>query len=88
MLDDYQGGAAGWADWDSLGDGTGVTFLRAPIAPADLPRELAEFDVLVAMRERTRFPRTVLERLPRLRLLVTTGMRNAALDLDCLRERG
>lgn len=87
VLDDYQGGAAGWADWDSLGPDVAVSFFREPIGEAQLPEALAGFDVIVAMRERTRFPRAVLERLPRLRLMVTTGMRNAALDLECLRER-
>jgi phosphoglycerate dehydrogenase-like enzyme len=49
---------------------------------------LADFDVVVAMRERTPFPRTLLDRLPRLRLLVTTGMRNAAIDLRAAADRG
>ena len=49
---------------------------------------LADFDVVVAMRERTPFPRTTLERLPRLDLLVTTGMRNAAIDLEAARDNG
>lgn len=88
VLDDYQGGASGWADWDTLGRDTSVSFFREPIPEPDLPQALAAFEVVVAMRERTRFPRAVLERLPRLRLMVTTGMRNAALDLECLRERG
>ncbi|MGH2858388.1 MAG: D-2-hydroxyacid dehydrogenase family protein [Solirubrobacteraceae bacterium] len=88
VLDDYQGGAAGWADWDALAPDAAVSFFRAPIAEPELPETLAPFEVIVAMRERTRFPRALLERLPRLRLMVTTGMRNAALDLECLRERG
>ncbi|HEU0337394.1 MAG TPA: D-2-hydroxyacid dehydrogenase family protein, partial [Gaiellaceae bacterium] len=49
---------------------------------------LAGFDVVCAMRERTRFPATVLERLPRLQLLVTTGMRNASIDLEAAAARG
>jgi phosphoglycerate dehydrogenase-like enzyme len=49
---------------------------------------LAGFDVVVAMRERTPFPRSLLERLPRLRLLVTTGARNAAIDLAAAADRG
>jgi phosphoglycerate dehydrogenase-like enzyme len=88
VLDDYQGRAAGYADWESLGPDIKVVFFQDPIAPERLPAELAEFDVLVCMRERTRFPRAVLERLPRLALLVTTGMRNAAVDVAYLRERG
>src|SRR5215472_8803619 len=78
VLDDYQDVARTIADWGRLGARAEVTFLTEHIAdPEDLVRMLADFDVLVAMRERTRFPAKVLERLPRLRLLVTTGMRNA-----------
>jgi len=60
----------------------------SPSPPADLEAELARFDVLVLMRERTAFRRPVLERLPRLRLLITTGTRNASVDDDYLREAG
>src|SRR5262249_57331366 len=49
---------------------------------------LNDFEIVVAMRERTPFPRALLEKLPRLRLLVTTGMRNASIDLAAARERG
>ncbi|HZE05963.1 MAG TPA: D-2-hydroxyacid dehydrogenase family protein [Solirubrobacteraceae bacterium] len=88
VLDDYQRRAAGFADWGSLGSGVEVVFFSEPVPADELPARLAEFDVLVLMRERTRFPRSVLERLPGLRLLVTTGMRNAAVDIAYLRERG
>jgi phosphoglycerate dehydrogenase-like enzyme len=88
VLDDYQRRAPGFADWNALGADTEVAFFAEPIAQAQLPRALAEFDVLVLMRERTRFAKDVLEQLPRLKLLVTTGMRNAAVDIAYLRERG
>jgi phosphoglycerate dehydrogenase-like enzyme len=88
VLDDYQGRAAGFADWDSLGADVEVTFFSEPIGAGELPATLGDFDVLVLMRERTRFPRAVLERLPNLRLLITTGMRNASVDDAYLRERG
>lgn len=88
VLDDYQGRAPGFADWDSLGPDVGVEFFREPIAADKLPATLGDFDVLVLMRERTRFPREVLSRLPKLRLLVTTGMRNASVDHEYLREHG
>jgi phosphoglycerate dehydrogenase-like enzyme len=81
VLDDYQRRAPGYADWNALGAATEITFFAEPIPRAQLPRALAEFDVLVLMRERTRFGRDVLEQLPRLTLLVTTGMRNAAVDI-------
>ena len=88
VLDDYQGRASEYADWASLGPEAEVVFFREPIGQDALARTLAGFDVLVLMRERTRFPRPVLDALPRLRLVVTTGMRNAALDIGHLRQRG
>jgi phosphoglycerate dehydrogenase-like enzyme len=88
VLDDYQGLAREYADWASLEPGVEVEFFREPISPDALAVTLAEFDVLVLMRERTAFPRSVLEALPNLRLLVTTGMRNASVDVGYLRQRG
>ena len=88
VLDDYQRRAEQFADWESLGRDVVVSFFHAPIERAELPTTLAEFDALVLMRERTPFPRSVLEQLPRLELLVTTGMRNASVDVDYLRDRG
>ena len=88
VLDDYQRRAREFADWDSLGPGADVMFFHEAIDRAALPAALADFDVLVLMRERTAFPREVLERLPNLQLLVTTGMRNASVDVDYLHQRG
>jgi phosphoglycerate dehydrogenase-like enzyme len=88
VLDDYQRRAAQWADWSSLGDDVAVEFFAEPIGPDRLVQTLAGFDVLVLMRERTAFPRAVLERLPDLGLVITTGMRNASLDVAHLHERG
>lgn len=87
VLDDYQGVARSYADWDSLS--AEVDVLTEHIADVDeLVRRLEPFDVIAAMRERTGFPRAVLERLPKLKLLVTTGMRNAAIDTAAARELG
>ena len=88
VLDDYQRRAREFADWDSLGPGADVMFFHEAIDRSALPATLADFDVLVLMRERTVFPREVLERLPNLQLLVTTGMRNASVDVDYLHQRG
>jgi phosphoglycerate dehydrogenase-like enzyme len=89
VLDDYQGVAASMADWPGRLPGAEVTFFRDHIAdPEVLVTALEPFDVVVAMRERTPFPRAVLARLPRLRLLVTTGMRNASIDVAAARELG
>ncbi len=88
VLDDYQRRAAGYADWDTLGSDTEIDFWTEPIAADELPARLGGYEVLVLMRERTRFPREILSRLPNLRLLITTGMRNASVDAAYLRERG
>jgi phosphoglycerate dehydrogenase-like enzyme len=86
VLDDYQRCAHQWADWASLP--AEVSFFSEPIPRGQLADTLRDFDALVLMRERTAFPREVLERLPALKLLVTTGMSNASVDLAYLRERG
>jgi len=77
------------ADWSALGDDVEVVFFHDhATAPAQLVARLQGFDAAVAMRERSGFPRAVLERLPGLRLLVTTGMVNAAIDLAAAAELG
>ncbi len=84
VLDDHQGVAASMADWSAFPD---VRYLREHIADPDaLIEALEPYEVVMAMRERTPFPRSVLSRLPRLRLLVTTGMRNASIDVEAARE--
>ena len=87
VLDDYQQQAAGWADWASLGDRFEVSFFDTAMGPGELPGALAGYEVLVLMRERTKFPAEVLAQLSDLQLVVTTGMRNAALDVAHLQER-
>jgi phosphoglycerate dehydrogenase-like enzyme len=89
VLDDYQGVARGLAAWDTLPAGSEVSVFRDHVADEEaLAERLAPFEVIVAMRERTPFPRTLLARLPALRLLVTTGRRNAAIDVAAAKERG
>src|SRR5690606_30138635 len=75
------------ADWDSLNAEVRV-FTEHIADPDELVRRLAGFDVVVAMRERTPFPESVLSRLPDLRLLVTTGQRNASIDVEAARRHG
>lgn len=88
VLDDYQDVAGNHADWASL-PGCAVELVHEPLAPGmAVVARLAGADIVVAMRERTAFPREVLERLPRLRLLVTTGAKNAAIDLAAAAELG
>jgi len=88
VLDDYQQVARSLADWGQL-RGAAVECFADHVSDADaLVDRLAGFDVVVAMRERTPFTRSILERLPDLRLLVTTGPFNAAIDVDAARDRG
>jgi len=87
ILDDYQEVALGFGDWGSLG--AEIEVFTKPFAdPADVVGRLRDFDVVVAMRERTRFPAEVLDRLPALKLLVSTGPRNAAIDVAAARRNG
>jgi phosphoglycerate dehydrogenase-like enzyme len=87
ILDDYQNVALSFADWDSLD--AEIEVFTEPFADADeVVKRLAGFDVLVAMRERTRFPAELLARLTALKLLVSTGARNAAIDVDAARKLG
>jgi phosphoglycerate dehydrogenase-like enzyme len=89
VLDDYQGVALRFGPWERLGDSARVEAFTDHLDDEDaLAVRLERFDVIVAMRERTPFPRSLLERLPRLALLVTTGMSNASVDLAAARERG
>ena len=89
VLDDYQSVAADMADWASLPGGIDVTFFSDHLSHEDaLADRLADFDIVMGMRERTAFPRSLLERLPSLRCLITTGARNASFDVDAATELG
>jgi phosphoglycerate dehydrogenase-like enzyme len=88
VLDDYQDVALRMADWSSL-PGTDVTLFHDHLADVEqLATRLADYEMVVAMRERTAFPRPLLERLPRLRLLVATGRRHTVIDLHTAHEMG
>lgn len=87
VLDDYQNVALGMADWSALQREHQVKVFNRGFASEDAAAEaLAGFDVIGIMRERTPFPRTLFQRLPKLRLLVTTGKRNAAIDMAAAAE--
>ena len=89
VLDDYQSVAADMADWGGLPDGIDVSFFADHLADEDaLAERLAGFDIVMGMRERTAFPRTLLERLPALRCLITTGARNASFDIEAATDLG
>ena len=88
VLDDYQDVALEVAEW-SLGPDAQIEAFHDHLHDLDqLAERLAPFEVVVAMRERTPFPRALLERLPALRLLVTTGMGNAAIDVAAAQQLG
>ncbi|CAN5803896.1 D-2-hydroxyacid dehydrogenase family protein [soil metagenome] len=87
VLDDWAGAATRMADWHGLG--AEVTVFRDTLHGEDaLAERLAPFEVLCLMRERTRMPGTLIARLPKLKLIVTTGMRNLAIDGAAAATRG
>jgi phosphoglycerate dehydrogenase-like enzyme len=89
ILDDYQGVAPESGPWERLGDAVEVTVFRDHVDDDDaLVERLRPFEVVLAMRERTPFGAARLERLPSLRLLVTTGMGNAAIDVAAATRLG
>lgn len=89
VLDDYQDVARRYADFASLPAHTEVVVFRDHLKDeVALAARLSDFDAIIAMRERTPFGRSLLARLPRLKLLITTGMRNASIDVAAARERG
>ncbi|QVQ53710.1 D-2-hydroxyacid dehydrogenase family protein [Spiractinospora alimapuensis] len=89
VLDDYQDISREFGDWTRLGDRVRLTVFNDHLSDVDaLADRLEPFEVVCAMRERTTFDADLLRRLPRLRLLVTTGMRNPAIDMDAARELG
>ena len=89
ILDDYQRVALSMADWPALGAGVSIQPLHERIGTEDeIAERLRNYDVIVAMRERTPFPATLIDRLPSLKLIVTTGRRNAAIDVAAAAARG
>jgi phosphoglycerate dehydrogenase-like enzyme len=89
VLDDYQGVALAMADWTTLPSWCRVQVFRDHLTDLEaLAERLRDFEIVACMRERTPFGRDLLVRLPKLKLLVTTGMRNAAIDLEAAAERG
>lgn len=87
ILDDYEGAAHTYADWSSVAP-IPITVFREAINIEKLASTLEPFTIVVAMRERTRFERALLEKLPNLRMIATTGRRNRGIDLEAAKERG
>jgi phosphoglycerate dehydrogenase-like enzyme len=89
VLDDYQNVALSLADWSALDDRATITVFNDHLADPDVVVErLQPFDIVCVMRERTPMTRAIIERLPKLRLIASTGSRNASIDLKAAEERG
>lgn len=89
VLDDYQGVAFQYADWSGVRAHAEVSVFRDHLSdPDDVVARLEPFDVVCVMRERTPLPRAVIERLPRLKMIASTGPGNASIDGDAVRDRG
>src|ERR1700741_3646933 len=89
ILDDYQNASLEMADWSPLAGRAVITVFNDHLTnPDDVVERLLPFDVVCVMRERTPMPRSVIERLPRLKLIASTGPRNAAIDGEAAAERG
>ena len=89
ILDDYQNVALKAADWSKVSGDLDIKVFNAHLGGDDkVIAALQGFDIVCAMRERTAFPRAVIEKLPALKLLITTGLRNASIDVAAANERG
>ena len=89
ILDDYQGVALKMADWSEIRRQVSIeAFSDTVAAPDQLVERLLPFDVLCIMRERTPLPRSILQRLPNLRLIVSTGPKNASIDAEAAKQLG
>ncbi len=89
IIDDYQNVALDVVDWATVTKDCEITVFNDHLADEDgIADRLKDFEVVVIMRERTPFPRSLLDRLPNLKLLVTSGMRNLSLDVAAARDNG
>ena len=89
ILDDYQNVALKLADWSKISKDVDIKVFTEAVrrSDADTINDCKDFDIVVMMRERTRFPRAVIEGLPKLKLLITTGAHNASIDMKACAER-
>src|SRR5882672_4024902 len=89
VLDDYQNAALESADWSVLRDRADITVFQDHLDDTDAVVErLLPFDILCVMRERTPLPRNVIERLPNLKLIASTGAVNASIDVAAAGDHG
>jgi D-3-phosphoglycerate dehydrogenase len=88
ILDDYFNLALKVADWSKIEDRVDVTVFNQPFSSQEATASaLKDFEIVCAMRERTAFPRAMFDALPKLKLLITSGMRNAAIDIEAAKEK-
>ena len=89
ILDDYMNLALRAADWSKINDRVEVEVFNQPFASMQAAANaLKDFEIICAMRERTPFQRAMFEALPNLKLLITSGMRNAAIEMEAAKQRG
>jgi phosphoglycerate dehydrogenase-like enzyme len=89
ILDDYFDIATEIADWPRIADRVEVTAFTEPFPSTEAAADaLKDFEIICAMRERTAFPRQLIQALPKLKLLITSGLKNAAFDTEAAKERG
>src|SRR6202790_1788046 len=87
ILDDYTQVTLRVADWAKIGDRVDLTVFNAPFVSAEAAaKALADFEIICAMRERTPFPRALFAALPKLKLMIPSGMRNAAIDMEAAKD--
>jgi phosphoglycerate dehydrogenase-like enzyme len=87
ILDDYINLALRVADWSKVSDCADITVFNEPFASIEAAAgALKDFEFICAMRERTPFPRALFAALPKLKLLITSGMRNAAIDMEAAKD--
>lgn len=88
ILDDYQQVALRFADWTTVREFASIDVYTDTLQDHELVKRLQPYTIICAMRERTKFPPAVLDRLPNLKFIATTGMRNAGIDVLYARSKG
>src|SRR6202048_1810242 len=89
VLDDYQNVVLKVTDWSKVSGDLDIKVFNEHLGgPDNVVKALQGFEIVCAMRERTGFPRAVIEKLPDLKLLITTGLRNASIDVAAAKEHG
>jgi phosphoglycerate dehydrogenase-like enzyme len=89
ILDDYQNAALKFADWTTIQKQANITIYNDTLhSQDDIAARLEPYDIICTMRERTQFPASLIQRLPKLKLLTTTGGKNASIDIRAANENG